>query len=189
MSTFFKRSVAYLSLAWLFSGCAEFTATTENTPISQPEPFSPVSVDKLLDFGARMSIMPDPEKIELCHSLLTAHQLLSSDDVQLQLMVGRLLCDACGDIPKILAGVKAISPNYPLDEKLQKFISIHTLTLQRIHNQSIKPVAIKQKTKKSKLLTEPKENTEKPTENHLLREKLEALRSMEKQMDENLEGH
>jgi hypothetical protein len=114
---------------------------------------------------------------------------LSSDDVQLQLMVGRLLCDACGDIPKILAGVKAISPNYMLDEKLQKFISIHTLTLQRIHNQSIKPVAIKQKPKKSKLLTEPKENTEKPTENHLLREKLEALRSMEKQMDENLEGH
>lgn len=189
MSAFFNRSVVCLTLAWLFSGCAEFTATTENTPISQPEPFSPVSVDKLLDFGARMSAMPDSEKIELCQSLLTTHQLLSSDDVQLQLMVGRLLCDACGDIPKILEGVKAISPNYGFDEKLQKFISIHSQTLRRIHNQAIKPIAIKQKTKKSKSLTESKENTEKPTENHLLREKLEAIRSMEKQLDESLEGH
>jgi hypothetical protein len=59
-----------------------------------------------------------------------------------------------------------------------------------MNNQSKKLSAAEQKQKKVKTVLESKEPSEpKKNETRLLREKLEAIRSMEKQMDESVDGN
>jgi len=107
-------------------------------------------------------------------------------------MVGRLLSDACGEIPRILDDVASISPRSLYDERMQRFVAINTEALKRLQNVSRKVGSLerKQKTVKSvqesKDSTGPKDSTEsKNDETRLLREKLEAIRSMEKHLDES----
>ncbi len=180
-----------LMLVSALNGCADLNPPpAENIVPSQIEPLPQSTVNKLLEFGAGMSAMPETSRTDLCKSLLTTQQLLHSDEVQLQLMVGRLLSDACGDIPKILDDIQTINPRYESDEPLQQLIAIHTQALLHIHNQSKKSLAAKQKPKKPKPAAESKDLPEpKQNETHLLREKLEAIRSMEKQLDESVEGN
>ncbi len=183
---------AVLIMILMLSGCSEVTPPPDSRPNSQPEP-TLSHFDKLLSFGAAMSAMSDTSRTELCKSLNNTQQLLYSDDVQLQLMVGRLLSDACGSIPKILEGIQTLNPAYASDERMQKLIAIHTQILSRIQ-QAKKASPAKQK--KGKPATESKEEVKtkemiesNPDETHLLRKKLEAIRSMEKQLDENMESN
>lgn len=188
----------FLLLVVLLNSCTDFnTPPPESTSLPQSATNVEPVVDKLLDFGVGMSAMSEPSRTDLCKSLLNTQQLLYSDDVQLQLMIGRLLSDACGDIPKILEGIETINSDYKADERLQKLITIHSQALLHIHNRTKKPLAIKQKSKKLKSVPEIKEvapeikeaTDTKPNETHLLREKLEAIRSMEKQLDESIESN
>lgn len=186
-----KRLYLPLILSFILSGCAELDTPPVNINDQTPDAYTSSNVDKLLDFGASMSEMSQASKSDLCKSLLSTQGLLYSDDIQLQLMVGRLLSDDCGNIPKLLEGIQAINPIYRSDERLQKLIAIDTQVLLRIHNQSKKIAATKQKSKKLKPAQESKESVSEtnPNETHLLREKLEAIRSLEKKMDESSEGN
>ncbi len=101
-------------------------------------------------------------------------------------MVGRLLSDACGDIPKILNGVDSIPPGSLSDERMQKLVAIHTEALKRLQNVSRKLGSLERKQKTSNLYWNRKiPDGSKKDETRLLREKLEAIRSMEKHLDES----
>ena len=130
-----------------------------------------------------MANMSEASRSELCKSLLDSQKTSTSSDVQLQLMVGRLLSDACGDIPKILEGIDAIKPRYIFDENLQRFITLHAQVLTHMQKQAIKLNNIEHDQQKVKSMLDVKGVKKKET--RLLREKLEAIRSMEKQLDES----
>ena len=180
---------ALLPLIFLLSGCASFNSdNADRAPEPPYDPYAHSGIDELLAFGASMSAMTEAERSELCKSLSNTQKISPSSGKQLHLMLGRLLSDSCGDIGKIINEAQAIKANHADDERLQRLISINTLALQRLQSQA-KKTSAETRQKKSKSKGEAKES---PTEagkdeSRLLREKLEAIRSIEKQMDESVD--
>jgi hypothetical protein len=69
---------------------------------------------------------------------------------------------------------------------MQRLVAIHTEALKRLQNVSRKPGTLEHKQKTVQSVPESKDTSEsKKDENRLLREKLEAIRSMEKHLDES----
>lgn len=182
--------IPVLPLMFLISGCASFnSAPSEPAPEPAYDPYAHSGIDELLAFGASMSAMSEAERSALCKSLTNTQKISPSSGKQLHLMLGRLLSDSCGDISKIIKEVQAIKPNYADDERLQRLISINILALQRLQSPT-KKTGAETRSKKSKSKTDAKDVTTEPVkeESRLLREKLEAIRSIEKQMDESVES-
>jgi len=67
--------------------------------------------------------------------------------VQLHLLTGRLLSDACGDIPKILEGVDAIPLDGLPDERVRHLVSAQREALKRLHGLSKKLAVLERKQK------------------------------------------
>ncbi|MGZ8160905.1 MAG: hypothetical protein ACXWT1_19330 [Methylobacter sp.] len=191
-----KKISGALSLL-LLTGCAEFNTGWNAYPNQYAsDPYAQSDFDELLAFGANMANISSSSRSEVCRLLLNRQNGPPGTGVWLHLMVGRLLSDSCGDIPRILDGINTIPPGSLPDQRLQKLVDIHTETLKRMNTVSRKSASVsrKQKTVKSmqetKESTGPKESTEsKNDETRLLREKLEAIRSMEKHMDESGGGN
>jgi len=182
---FFMRAggILLLILTLTATGCASFS-TDQQKPPAKPDPFGQSRVIPLLAFGANMATLSRDSQSELCKSILETPQTQTpSDDTPLRLMVGRLLSASCGDIPKILEDIEAIRSRYISDDYLQRFITLQVQVLAHMHTQSVKLDIVEHDQKKVKSLLNTK--GEKKKENNLLREKLEAIRSMEKQLDES----
>jgi hypothetical protein len=171
----------------LLTGCADFmTGWEEGQPDRYNSPYAQSDFDELLGFGANMAKMSPSSRAEGCRSLLKRQKNSPGTAIKLYLMVGRLLSDACGDIPNILDGVGSIPSGSLRDERMQKFVAIHTEALKRLQNMSRKLGSLEHKQKTVQSVLESKDATgSKKNENRLLREKLEAIRSMEKHLDES----
>ncbi len=191
-----KTSLA-LSLI-LLSACADFNAGWNETPNPYTnDPYTQSDFDELLAFGANMANIPPSSRTEVCRILLQRQNGSSGPGVWLHLMIGRLLSDSCGDIPKILGGLGAIPPGSLSDQRLQKLVDLHTETLKRMNTLvSRKSASISRKQKTIKSVPEvkdssgPKDSSEsRHDENRLLREKLEAIRTMEKHLDQSGDGN
>lgn len=185
------RVICAFALIILAPACANLNSgNTETTTVPAYDPYAQSGIDELLAFGASMAGMPVQERADLCQSLINAQKLSPSDGKQLHLMVGRLLSDACGDIPGLLTDIEAVRPAYANDERVQRLIAIHVKALQRIQYHAQKCQPPQPKARKRKPAAETKETAPEPEkdEARLLREKLEAIRSIEKQMDESTES-
>lgn len=152
-----------------------------------------LEVYDLLNFGEQMSTLPAASRSEQCRLLLKQQNEYPSADLKLQLMVGRLLSDACGDIPKILDGLASI-PAGNLADGIQKLVSVDREALKRMNSTSKKLAASERKQKSVETVLEQKPELKSATgskkdESQLLRDKLEAIRAMEKQIDDNSEGN
>ena len=181
----------------LLAGCADFNSGWSGTPNQYAnDPYAQSDFDELLTFGDNMANIPPPSRTEVCRILLNRQNGAPGAGVWLHLMVGRLLSDSCGEIPKILDGLSTIPPGSLPDQRLQKLVDIHTETLKRMNTPvSKKTCSVTRKTKAAKSTqeakdsagsTDLKESTESQKgETRLLREKLEAIRSMEKHLDES----
>jgi hypothetical protein len=169
------------------TGCTKFNPDF----IESPPPITPTNVqsdlDELLTFGGNMARSSTAARNEICRFLLKNQSTSPDSKVQLQLMIGRLLSDSCGDIPKILDGISTIPTEFLSGERMQNMVIIQTEALKRLLPALKKPVTPPERKQKSdKPGLELKETTEtKKTETDLLREKLEAIRSMEKHLDES----
>jgi hypothetical protein len=188
----FMRNISLALSLLLLAGCAEFNSGLYGYSERYNDPYAQSDFDELLGFGANMAKIPPSSRAKICHTLLKSQKDSPGAGIQLHLMVGRLLSDACGEIPRILDDVASISPRSLYDERMQRFVAINTEALKRLQNVSRKVGSLerKQKTVKSvqesKDSTGPKDSTEsKNDETRLLREKLEAIRSMEKHLDES----
>ena len=182
--------IKILPITLLLSGCASFNSEQSNRePAPVADSYSHSDIHELLAFGATISAMSETERSDVCKSLVNNQKTAPTDDKQLQLMLGRLLSDSCGDISKIINDIQDIKPNYANDQLVQRLITINTLALQRLQNLS-KKAAADSRQKKSKSKLDSKDTTTEPikVESRLLREKLEAIRTIEKQMDESVEG-
>jgi hypothetical protein len=185
------RVVSACCLLQLLPACAYLDSLypKENTPSTNYDPYPRSSIDEVLAFGANMAGLSEASRSDQCQSLIKAQERSPSNDKHLQLMVGRLLSDDCGDIPAILEGVDAISRAYASDKSVQRLIFINTMALQRMQQQSHKTYRSEPKTRKVRTVPEVKDVGEpQKDETRLLREKLEAIRSLEKQMDEKTEN-
>jgi|WetSurMetagenome_2_1015567.scaffolds.fasta_scaffold26006_3 hypothetical protein len=179
-----RLSVA-LSLL-LLAGCTQFNSTKDEDSVHFVSPFAPSEFDELLSFGANMANAPPSSRIQVCRTLLKSRKSTPETGVLLRQMVGRLLSDACGEIPAIMKGVGSIPPESLTDERMQRFVAINIETLKRMQNVSRKLGSLERKQKTVKSVLKSKDaNGSKKNETRLLREKLEAIRSMEKHLDES----
>jgi len=170
----------------LLAGCAEFNAGYNGYPNQYNDPYAQSDFDELLAFGANMAKISSSARADVCHTLLKRQKNPPGAGIHLHLMVGRLLSDACGDIAKILNGVNAIQPGSLPDERMQRLVAIHTEALKRLQNVSRRVGSLEHKQKSVQSVLESKDaSSSKKDENRLLREKLEAIRSMEKHLDES----
>jgi len=182
----FLRNISLALSLLLLAGCGPYNSRWNSSSNPYDDPYSQADFDELLAFGANMARIPPSSRTEVCHILLKRQQNAPAPGIQLHLMVGRLVSDSCGDIPRILNGVASIPPGHLYDERLQKLVAIHTETLKRLNNQPRKQVFVERKRKTAQPVIEPKETKgSTQDENRLLREKLEAIRTMEKQLDES----
>lgn len=167
----------WLSLSLLLlAGCAQLNSGWNGYGGGYYDSYAQSDADELLDFGANMARIAPSARAKICRTLLKRQRNSAGTGLDLHLMVGRLLSDACGDIPRILKGVNAIPPGRMYDERIQKLVAIHTEALKRLQAASRKTGSLERKQK-----SEP----ESSDESRLLREKLEAIRSMEKHLDES----
>lgn len=154
------------------------------------DPYAQSNFDELLAFGANMAKIPSASRADVCRTLLKRQKDAPGTGVQLHLMVGRLLSDTCGEIPKILNGVSAIPPGSLPGERMQKLVAIHTEALKRLQNMAKKLGTLEHKQKSVQSVLDSKDaSRSKKNEARLLREKLEAIRSMEKHLDENSDAN
>ncbi|WP_027147807.1 hypothetical protein [Methylobacter tundripaludum] len=174
----------------LLAGCADFNAGYNGYPNQYNDPYAQSDFDELLAFGANMAKISPSSRAEVCRTLLKRQKNPPGAGIHLHLMVGRLLSDTCGEIPRILDGINAIPPGSLPDERMQRLVAIHTEALKRLQNVSRKPATLEHKQKTVQSVPESKDTPEsKKDENRLLREKLEAIRSMEKHLDESGDAH
>jgi hypothetical protein len=181
-----KQNISLALSFLLMTGCAKFTPDFNESP----PPITPSNVqsdlDDLLTFGANMARSSTAARNEICRFLLKNQSTSPDSKIQLQLMIGRLLSDSCGDIPKILDGISTIPTEFLSGERMQNMVIIQTEALKRLLPVPKKTVTPECKQKTDKPGLEIKETTEpKKSETDLLREKLEAIRSMEKHLDES----
>jgi len=181
------RRLPFFLIILLLSGCARFNSGYQDNFPSHTDPYAESGLSELLAFGTSMTNMSEASRAELCRSLLNTQKISPSYGVQLHLMVGRLLSDACGDIPKLLNGINAINPAYVSDEDLRRFIALNSNVLMRLQAQQARPNrTAEHRQQKIKSVPNTKDTNETTNdETRLLREKLEAIRSMEKHMDES----
>jgi hypothetical protein len=185
------RKISLALSLLLLTGCAEFNSGWDGDTGHYDDPYAQSNFDDLLGFGANMAQIPASSRAKICRTLLKGQKDSSGTGTKLHLMVGRLLSDACGDIPRILKGINSIPPGSLSDERMQKFIAINTEALKRMSNQSRKSGSTERKQKTVQSVPPEAKDTDgsKKDETRLLREKLEAIRSMEKHLDESGGGN
>ena len=179
------------------AGCARFNhGFAGRSSDRTSDSYAQSNLDELLVFGADMASKSMSSRADVCRSLLKRQRETPGTGIQLHLMVGRLLSDACGDSNRILEAVEAIPAKNLPDERVQRFVSIHTEALKRINTLSRRVGSLERKQKSVQTVLESKDAKDtklvkgsKKDEARLLREKLEAIRSMEKRLDESGEGN
>ncbi len=184
----------------LLTGCAEFNSTfnpdsklDSNRPV---DPYAQADLDELLNFGDNLANIPSSSRAEVCSTLVKRQKDYPGTGIKLHLLIGRLFSDSCGDIAEILNGVASIPPG-SIDNKVQKLVSIEVEALKRFNSAPVKKCSTQKRKQKSAKSTSNKKDSavsREPSESNndearLLREKLEAIRSMEKHLDETDGGN
>lgn len=177
----FRLGCTFFMLALV--GCSGFNSGWNRYTPQYSDPYMHSDFDELLTFGETMARTLPSSRAKTCRTLLKRKASSANPGVVLHLMVGRLLSDACGDIPNLLATIRSIPPSGLRDVRLQKLVAINTETLKRMNRRSAY-AGTRHRSSSSDVDTKPSKAS-KPGETQLLREKLEAIRSMEKQMDES----
>lgn len=190
MPSLFMRLLSAAALLLLISGCAEVdSGVRERIPVAYSAPTVHSDFDELLDFAANMAAMPASARAETCRMLLKRQKEMPDKTITLQLMMGRLLSDTCGDIAKILDELTGIAPGSFSDDRTQRLVAIHIEALKRLQSVTKKLGALERKQKSVQNVLDAKDGSgSKKVESRLLRDKLEAIRSMEKQLDETSDG-
>ena len=203
---FTGRSIGFvLLLLLLLAGCAH---VKPGAPQGQPsegqpdDPYARSDLDGLLGFGSGLDGQTPSARAEVCRALLKRQQEppppATQTGILLHLMTARLFSNACGDIPKILDGVDAIPASDITDGRVRQWVVVQAQALKRVDSLSkrLGTLERKQKWLHSLLATKTVKSPGKPRvakpskhgESRALRDKLDAIRSMEERMDETGEG-
>lgn len=184
------QTLAIAAPILLLNGCASFNSEpVEKAPDCHVAPKEPSKFDHLLAFAIDTSKMPPPARAELCRGLVKKQKDAPDHHQLMQLLIGRTLSDSCGDIGKLLEQANAMPVTVYDDESLRQFVSLQLEVLKNMQTVSKRLNSLEKKKKKLQgaaagLLGDSKETPESVNnETRLLREKLDAIRTMEKQLD------
>ena len=205
-SRFPGRSIGLVLLLFLLlAGCAHVKPDLQAQQPSEGQPDDPYArsdLDGLLGFGSGLDGQTPSARVEVCRALLKRQQEppppAAQTGILLHLKTARLFSNACGDIPKILDGVDAIPAQDIPDGRVRQWVVVQTQALKRVDSLSKRLGTLERKHKSlhsllaSKASKSPgKTRVAKPSkhgESRALRDKLDAIRSMEERMDETGEG-
>ena len=203
------RFVALSSLAFLLlTGCAGFNSSKHDRNAA----FASEDLGELLRFQSDLANMTEASRAGVCQALLNRQKEAPSAGVQLHLLTGRMLSDDCGDISKILDGADSTPMKNLPDEQLKWLVTAQTEVLKRMDDLSrslgalerklktiqcspsakmIKPESNKTVPKPLKEVPEPQKRMSEPPKDDsgLLRNKLDAIRSMENKLDDPCTGN
>ena len=191
----------------MLAGCSGIKPDEPGQPpvVRHEDPYARSDLDELLGFGADLDGATPSDRAEVCRTLLKRQRDASSPDVktgiQLHLMTARLFSGTCGDIPKILSGVDAMTAQELPDGRVRQWVAVQAQALKRMDRQSKQRVMSGRKQKQaqreqaSAILPKEVKMARKPMpakESHdkgdgearALRGKLEAIRSMEERLDQ-----
>ncbi len=181
-----SKNISLTLSLMLLTGCAGLNPDWNGTSNRNNDPYAQSDFDELLAFGSNMAKISSSSRADVCRTLVKRQKNPPGAGIHLHLMVGRLVSDTCGDIPKILDGINSIPPGSIHDERMQRLIAIDTEALKHLQNVSKKIGTLEHKQKSVQSVLDSKDtNGSKKNETRLLREKLEAIRSMEKHLDES----
>ncbi|MGX2041773.1 hypothetical protein ACWJKU_16825 [Methylocaldum sp. MU1018] len=183
------RSTILTGLSVL-AGCAEFSPDRYSASYYTPsyDAYSRSDLDELLGFGAAFANKTGVARAEECRRMLRQFQKNPDVGVRLHLLIARTLSDACGDATKILASVGGISPESLPDGRVQNLVAIQMETLKRAGSLARRSAAADRRPDRKQAAcapdSKPVSKTDSPKdEARILREKLEAIRAIEKSMD------
>lgn len=185
-----NRSVFLAGLSVL-GGCAEFSDDWARPSyyLQSHDSYSRTDLEELLGFGAAFANKSAAARAEECRRLLKRSKANPDTGVRLHLLVARTLSKACGDKTRIIASVGGIPPDRLPDGRVQNLIAIQMETLRHGASVSRKAVATPRKTERKQATVRAPDTKEAPKndtptdEAKILREKLEAIRAIEKSMD------
>lgn len=171
-------------LAIFLCACSQFETKPVEEPVPPPyvPPYSRADIDELLAFGSEMSLKSEAGRDETCKTLLKEPNQPLNPGIVLHLMLGRMLSNSCGEISTLLPQIASIPKDAINDEQVQKLIGIAVESLKRMKTSTKKISVLEHKLQSKKSKPSKKDDT------MLLREKLDAIRSMEKQLDESGEA-
>lgn len=164
----------------LLSGCAEFQYNGLGRPsFSRPRDYYARSdLDELLRFGSELARKTRSARAEECRTLLDRQHDMPNVGVQLHLLAGRLLSDACGDARKISDSASALPPASLPDPRVRWWVAAQVEALKRL-SESKRLAVVERKPKMANSVPASQKD-----EARVLREKLEAIRSIERRLDE-----
>jgi hypothetical protein len=173
-------SLTLVAATATLAGCSDLeTRPPEVSAVCEPTTTNR-DLQEILAFGAQMAAANAGKREETCRTLLQTQKNGKWEQAALlRLIQGRLLSDACGNIGKLLEAAAAAQ----MEPELQNWFKVQIEALKRINNTSKKLTIQTRKLKSSEANQQPKDD-----ENRLLREKLDAIRSIETQIDGNAAG-
>lgn len=136
-----------------------------------------LDIHELLRYQADFANKSAASRTEECRWLLKRQQETPQVGWALRLMIGRVLSDSCGDPAKLVHTYETLADRNMPEQRVAWMASYQAEVLKRIGNLSRKAAVAERK--------QPTQKSGKD-ESKLLREKLEAIRSIEKKMDENI---
>jgi hypothetical protein len=136
-----------------------------------------VDIDDLLAFQADFARKSAAARAEECRWLVKRQQASPQLEWTLRLMIGRPLSESCGDPGRLVRSYESLSARHRLDRRSEGLGDYQAKVLQRLNYGGRREAAADHADK----------NTAKggKDESKLLREKLEAIRAIERGMDES----
>ena len=181
-----KTLIATLTIiVSLLAGCVPYNSRWSGYRSYHASRHSNVYFDDLLDFSANMAKISPSARAKVCRTL-TQQGASPGTKRKLYRMSGRLFSGTCGDIASILADVAAIPSAKISDERLRKLIAIQSEALRSLQYETAVQDYMERNPKPAVPVPKRKQRVQKTPSNdeaRLLREKLEAIRAMEKQLD------
>jgi hypothetical protein len=178
------RAFALVALASL-TGCTSFYARSPSYYEGSYDSYERTDIDELLKFGGDFANQSASFRVEECHRLLKREKKNPVAGIALHLLMGRMLSDACGDIPKVLKSVAAIPPSSLRNDRVERLVAFNVEALKRMAYTQPRSVAAGTGKKTKGGGGGGGEGDSRSDDAKLLREKLDAIRSIEKNMDEN----
>lgn len=163
-------------LSAIFGGCAEKYYGFPNRYYGAERP----DVDELLHFQADFAGKSPNARAEECRWLLKRQQETPQLGWTMRLMMGRTLSDSCGEPTKLIRTYEALADKIVPDQRITWMATYHAEVLKRSGTPTRKASGTSDRKQKTDTPQNPGKDDSK-----LLREKLEAIRSIEKKMDEN----
>lgn len=174
------------ALALLSHGCSTQRADLVAKPVpakptaEQPSvPYLRVDSDELLRFGADLANATNTQRKTICRDLLQRERERAQPGLALHLLIGRTLSKSCGDIATVLRWVAAIPPDTLRDDRVRWLIAKEQAVLKEMQRLT-RAAASAARTPKTARTDCPQPQQD---EAQRLRQKLDEIRAIERQLD------